>query len=252
MPWRWSLGRSLIAVWVAATCALVAPASRARATTCAAPRGADRRVAEIDGRDRLRWIDLRLGEEAARARFWSGAWAVGIGAGGLASLAAVPFVAAGDRVDWYTGAVTAAIGVVPFLVSPLAVTRDAPVLRAAIADAPAGDDARVCALLVDAEGRLAAGAANERWQQGWWIHAGNIAFNTGVLLFLGLGYHHWTSGIVNGAAGVLVGEAIIVTQPTGAIDDLGAYDRGLATAAGRDHARRGWASWTYTASGWAF
>jgi hypothetical protein len=134
------------------------------------------------------------------------------------------------------------------------VTRDAPRLRAAIAGAPPDDDdARVCSLLVDAEGRLAADAADERWQRGWWIHAGNIAFNTGVLLFLGLGYHHWTSGIINGAAGAAVGESIILTQPTGSIDDLGAYNRGdLPIASGRDRARRGWASWTHAASGWAF
>ena len=46
-----------------------------------------------------------------------------------------------------------------------------------------------------------------------------------MLLFLGLGYHHWTSGIINGVSGAAVGEAIILTQPTGAIDDLGSYNR---------------------------
>ena len=138
----------------------------------------------------------------------------------------MPFVAAGDRIDWYTGAASAAIGVVPFLVSPLKVTRDAPALRAAIAAWPAPvDDARVCALLADAERKLIADAADERWQQGWWIHAGNVAFNTGVLLFLGLGYHHWTSGLINGISGVAVGEAIILTQPTGASDDARTYLR---------------------------
>jgi len=78
-------------------------------------------------------------------------------------------------------------------------------------------------LLADAERKLAADAADERWQQGWWTHAGNIAFNTGVLLFLGLGYHHWTSGLINGLSGAAVGETIILTQPTGAIDDASAY-----------------------------
>jgi hypothetical protein len=222
--------RSSIAVWSTAAY-LLAPAALARATTCAPPPGAvgervEVGVGELDGRDRLRWIDRRLSQEASKGRFWAGAWAIGIGAGGLGSLAPLPFVAASDRIDWYTGAVTAAIGVVPFLVSPLAVTRDGPRLRAALATMPWDDDARVCALLVDAEHKLAAAAADERWEQRWWIHAGNIAFNTGVLLFLGLGYHHWTSGIINGVAGAAVGEAIILTQPTGSIDDLGAYNRG--------------------------
>ncbi len=140
-----------------------------------------------------------------------------------------------DGVDWYTGAVSAAIGVVPFLVSPLSVTRDAPKLSAAVAATPDDDAARVCATLVDAERQLGAAADSERWQRGWWTHAGNIAFNTGVMLFLGLGYHHWVSGILNGAAGAAVGEAIILTQPTGSISDLRAYQRGdLAISSAAD------------------
>jgi hypothetical protein len=161
---------------------------------------------------------------AGQGRVWTWGWGLGIGAAGVGSLAAVPFVSAGDRVDWYAGAVSAAIGVVPFLLSPLSVVHDAPRLHASLLSPP-DDDARVCLLLADAERTLAADAANQRWQQGWWIHAGNVAFNTGVMLFLGLGYHHWTSGIINGAAGAAVGEAIIFTQPTGTIDDLAAYQR---------------------------
>ncbi len=214
----------------------MAPAA-ARAATCPPRQGAraaagpiDARVGNPvetkDGRVRLLWIDRRMDQEAAKARFWARSWGIGIGAAGLASLAAVPFVAPENRVDWYASAVTAAVGVVPFLLSPLSVTRDAPKLTATVANTPMDDDARVCAALLDAERWLADSAANQRWQQGWWIHAGNIAFNTGVLLFLGLGYHHWTSGIINGAAGAAVGEAIILTQPTGSIEDLRAYDRG--------------------------
>lgn len=222
-------------------------AGRAQATTCAPPPGASARIGEIDARQRLRWIDARLGEEARRARLWAGGWAIGIGAAGLGSLAAVPFVAASDRVDWYTSAVTAAVGVVPFLVAPLSVTGDAPKLRAALEITP-WDDERLCALLADGEAKLAADAADERRQQGWWIHAGNLAFNTGVLLFLGLGYGHWTSGIVNGASGAVVGEAIILTQPTGLTDELGAYNRGeLSQSAQRDGARHA-LGWSYAAT----
>ena len=208
---------------------VVAPAGAASAATCAgAGVGVARSaaLARIDGRERLAWIDRRLGEEASRGRRWAGWWSIGIGAAGLGSLAPVPFVASGDRVDWYTGAVSAGIGVLPFLISPPAVIGDARKLHRAIETAGWLDDLAVCALLVDAESKLAADAADERWQRGWWLHAGNVAFNTGVLLFLGLGFHHWTSGIINGVSGVIVGETIILTQPTGAIDDLAAYDRG--------------------------
>ena len=43
----------------------------------------------------------------------------------------------------------------------------------------------------DAETKLVHDAEDERSQQRWYVHAGNLAFNTGVLLFLGLGYHRW-------------------------------------------------------------
>lgn len=206
----------------AALATVAVPSSPAIAGPCAA-----------DARPRLAWIDARLDRTAHHARLWQWGWGLGIGASGVASLAAAPFVAPSDRVDWYTGAATAAIGVVPFILSPLSVTVDAPRLRAAVAALPpppapgdAGDDAAGCALLDQAERLLIANARNQRDQQRWFIHAGNIVFNTGVMLFLGLGYHHWTSGIINGAAGAAVGEAIIFTQPTATIDDLAAYQRG--------------------------
>jgi hypothetical protein len=214
-----------VRAWIA-VCLAVACAVPARAATCPAPRGAAASLVDVDGRERLRWIDEGLERDAAKGRLWAYAWGIGIGAAGLGSLAPVPFVRASDRVDWYTSAATAAFGVIPFVVSPLKVTRDAPKLHAAIAALPPDDDARVCAALVDAEHALAADAADEKWQRGWWIHAGNVAFNTGVLLFLGLGYHHWSSGIINGASGAVVGEAIIFTQPTSTIDDAARYERG--------------------------
>ena len=221
------MGRGPAAV-VAVVAAVVSSAAQARAEVrCPAPAGTFAGVAAIDGRERLRWIADHLDHEAHRGRVWAYSWGIGIGAAGVGSLVPVPFVAAGDRVDWYTSAATAAVGVLPFVISPLKVTRDAPRLRADIdAAAPLSDDLRVCALLADAERKLTDDAGDERWQQGWWIHAGNLAFNTGVLLFLGLGYHHWTSGLVNGLSGAAVGETIILTQPTRAIDDVDAYRRG--------------------------
>jgi hypothetical protein len=206
------------------------PISGARAVTCAAPVGSTRSFAGVSGRERLLWISARLDADAAKAHRWARWWGWGIAAGGVASLAAVPFVSSEERVDWYVGAATAAVGIIPFVVSPLDVTSDAPELRDAIAAVPSDDDPRFCALLSDAERRLRESAANERWNRGWWLHAGNIAFNTGVLLFLGLGYGHWTSGVINGVAGAAVGEGIIFTQPTGAIDAAAAYERGELTS----------------------
>src|SRR5262249_58517228 len=119
--------------------------------------------------------------------------------------AAVPSVAASQRVDYYTGAVSAAVGVIPFIVAPLSVSHDAPRLQAALAELPPPPDPNVCPLLLDAERALERGAHDERLARSWWAHGANLAFNTGVLLFLGLGYQHWLPGLINGGAGLAVG-----------------------------------------------
>ena len=81
-------------------------------------------------------------------------------------------------------------------------------------------------MLVDAERRLVNDARDERLLSGWWSHAANVAINTGAFLFLGLGYHHWLSGAITGGVGVVIGEAVILTQPVQNIDDLARYQRG--------------------------
>jgi len=83
----------------------------------------------------------------------------------------------------------------------------------------------VCALLADAETRLVRDAQNQADGQRWWLHVGNVLLNSGVGLFLALGYHHYGAGVFNAVFGSAIGEAIILTQPTGSIDDLATYRR---------------------------
>jgi hypothetical protein len=143
----------------------------------------------------------------------------------LASLAAVPFVSASDRVDWYVGAASSAIGILPLLLTPLDVIAEARELQTTLW-LDSSPDAQLCTHLADAEHRLSRSAQNEADGRSLWMHAANIALNTGVLLFLGLGYQHWEAGIVNGAVGAAVGEAMILSQPTDNIGDLARYQAG--------------------------
>ncbi len=179
---------------------------------------------ELDPPRRLAWISAHLSRSEERARLWTFGWGGGIALAGVGSLAAVPLVAPETRVDWYTGAVSAGVGVAAFVVAPPAVLADAPALRAEIARSGSGAD--VCPLLASAEARLVRDARDEERSGRWYVHVGNLLFNTGLGLFLGLGYHHWGAGVVNALAGAAVGEAIIFTRPTAAIDDLGAYSKG--------------------------
>jgi hypothetical protein len=211
---------------VGALFVLLAPASGRAQTQCRAPEGATHALAATDGRLRLEWIDQRLSHEAHRMSYWNYGWAIGIGASGVGSLIPVPFVDPDDRVDYYTGAVLAGLGVLPFLLAPPDVIHDGRELHAMLAASPPGTDAEVCAMLGDAERRLLDDAHNEHLMSGWWAHAANVAINTGAFLFLGLGYHHWLSATITGASGVVIGEAVIFTQPTGSIDALARYQRG--------------------------
>jgi hypothetical protein len=145
----------------------------------------------------------------------------------VASLIAVPFVPTEQRVDWYASAISAGIGVLPFLLMPPRAIGDSNHLQRERQLAPATPTPQqLCPLLADAEARLTRGAEEQRQQQAWWVHAANLGFNLGVFLVLGLGYGHWTAGAINGGAGAVVGEAIILTRPTSSIDDLRSYRAG--------------------------
>jgi hypothetical protein len=189
---------------------------------CPAPAGTAPALAGIDGRFRLDWIDGRLAHTAKRARQYTWGWGIGIVAATGANLIPLAFVAPENRIDWYTGAGTTIIGIVPLLIAPLDVVGDSRTLRARVAGA-AGDERQVCPLLADAEAILVRDAKNQADGQRWWLHVGNVVLNFGVGLFLGIGYHHWGAGALNAISGSLIGEAIILTQPTGSIADLDAY-----------------------------
>jgi hypothetical protein len=91
----------------------------------------------------------------------------------------------------------------------------------------AGQNLDRCALLADAERRLVAAAAAQSTQRAWYMHGGNVVLNLGVTLLFGA-FHHWTTGILSGAGGAVIGEAIIFTEPVDQIDALASYRHGLA------------------------
>ena len=213
---------------------LVGPlASVARGSDlCPAGAGGGSTLAEIDPELRLRFIDERLGRTAHRAQVWTWGWGIGIGVATVGNLVPLAFVQPEDRIDWYVGAATTVIGVVPLLIAPLDVVEDSRALRARLAARSPSDD--VCVLLADAEARLVRDAKNQADGQRWWLHVGNVVLNTGVGLFLALGYHHWAAGVFNAVFGSAIGEAIILTQPTSTIDDLRAYRAGALAPPGKD------------------
>jgi hypothetical protein len=204
-----------------------APALARAATPCPSPPGMAPSLAAVDGETRLGWIDGHLSATARTARLWTWGWGIGIGGATVANLAPLPFVPKEDRVDWYTAAATTVVGIVPLLIAPLDVIGDAQTLRARIDAAAAEPGTDVCKLLAEAETLLVRDAQNQRDGQRWWLHVGSFALNAGVGLFLGLGFHHWGAGAFNFATGAVIGELIILSQPTGTIGDLEHYRANL-------------------------
>jgi hypothetical protein len=213
---------------VAAALALIGAAAAtsnaaAAAVRCPVGAGGPQALASIDGELRLHWIDAHLSTTAHRARVWTWSWGTGIVVATIGNIVPIPFVAKQDRIDWYVGAGTTIVGIVPLLIAPLDVIDDARGLRAELDAAGAAPD--VCHLLAAAETRLVRDAQNQADGQRWWLHVGNVLLNSGVGLFLALGYHHWGAGAFNAVFGSAIGEAIILTQPTGTIEDLARYRR---------------------------
>lgn len=213
---------------------LAAPCPAAAAVLCPAGAGGGERLRQWDAGARLTWIDRHMSRTAHTARVWTWGWGVGIGVATAANLVPLLFVAPADRIDWYTGAATTVVGIVPLLIAPLDVVDDALVVHAKVGEHRItrdaltldADRAETCKLLGDAEARLVKDAQNQADGQRWWLHVGNVVLNTGVGLFLGLGYHHWAAGALNVVFGSAIGELIIFTQPTSTIDDLRAYRAG--------------------------
>jgi len=95
------------------------------ATRCPAGAGGGEALATIDGESRLHRTDTRLSATAHRAQVWTWVWGIGIVAATMGNLAPLPFVAKGDGIDWYVGAGTTIVGLVPLLIAPLDVVADA-------------------------------------------------------------------------------------------------------------------------------
>ncbi|HSD88119.1 MAG TPA: hypothetical protein VLB44_11415, partial [Kofleriaceae bacterium] len=177
----------------------------------------------------------RLARTSHRATVWRDAWGIGIVGATVVDLAMIPIL--GDtrshRIDFGLGAATTLPGIVPLILWKPRVIDDHATLDAHVA-AKGGADR--CAVLAEAETLLVGGAAAEQEQRAWYMHAGNVLLNAGITLLFGA-FDHWTSGILNGVGGAIVGEAIIYTEPIDQIDDLAQYRRGdLGVEARRERA----------------
>jgi hypothetical protein len=213
---------------------LAATPAPALAEECAPIEGGSSVLEHIDANQRLAFIRERLAADARRARIWSWTWGAAYGAiaGTYYVLSGVE--SGGDRVNDLVNAAAASVGLAVLVILPLNVMHDQTWLEKRLARAP---NDHVCAKLADAERLLIRDAESEAFGKSPLVHVGNIAFNLGLGLLLGVGYGHWNEAAQAWFVGAAVGELQIVTQPVDAVYDLRRYRFGLIGHSAADRPR---------------
>ena len=205
------------------SCSLVAHAE------CARPKDATSQgVAGQSDEARLAYLGKLLNDESGRARAYTRAWGAGYGVLTLAQLTIMPFFTREEQPAWYWGAFGAAFGL-GFTLLGVPEVMDGGPLYAKKASAATADN--TCELIAEGEKMLEVGADAEVSSFAWYLHAGNVLFNVGLGLILGLGYGHWQSAVINTIVGVAIGEANILTAPSHLISGLKRYRQGEAPSA---------------------
>jgi hypothetical protein len=204
--------------------ALLATSLPARADDCPLPEGAAPRLAELPGNVRLAYLRESLNHDARNALIWKWGWTAAYAVGAVGQVALSPVFPSGDRNALYVGGIESAIAFLPLLAFPLQVGWDGPTFDAQVASAT---PAETCTLVRQGEMLAARDAANELSGVGWLMQIVNVAYNFVFAAIVGWGFHYpWTLALVNGVAGLAIGEGMILSQPTHLNDAWKAYQAG--------------------------
>jgi len=207
--------------------ALVA-APRPAAAGCPLPEEASPSLADVPDAARLAFLRDALRGEVWNVKLWTGLWGGGyllLTAGQIALANVFPV---DEAPDWWLGAGASTVGMIGVLALPVGVMEHGLVLEEqSRALDPGGDP---CALVARGERWLALDAGDEAFGTSWLLHVANVVVNAALALAIGFGYGHWISAGINAGAGLAVGEAMILTQPTALVD---AWER-YRTAGGAD------------------
>lgn len=203
---------------------VVTGSGRALAVDCPVPEGSSPAAVASQGSEaRLRFLSGLLQEESQAARRWTLGWGGAYGALTVAQLGVMGLFPHEEQPDWYWGALSSVVGVAFTVMDPLEVLEGGAVYAQRLRHMAPQD---ACMLINEGERMLREGAAHEAQSRSWFIHVGNVLFNVGLGLVLGLGYGRWTSGLINAAVGAAIGEATILTAPSQLISGWARYRSG--------------------------
>jgi hypothetical protein len=171
-----------------------------------------------DVETRLKFIERSLRDGARKSTAWAAGWGTTYGLTAATLLIVSRFVEAETRLDLYVGAASSTIGLlVRAAIHPRVIREDRWVRR------KIREKGRTCETLNMAERALARSAKAERRGRSIMFHAGALVYNVGIGLVLGVALKRPLSGIRQAAVGGMVGQVMILTQPTTSVRALDQY-----------------------------
>ena len=177
-------------------------------------------AADLQRFDYLTAAELRAYNKTDR---WRSSWMTFYGALALGQLTYSLSLDNRDRkVDVYTSAATAIVGFVAIARLPLLTPAKHEHFQNRFRQT--ADKSSKCLQLGELEQDFANIAAGERQGKSFKRHASAVAFNVGVALFLGFGFHHWRTAVVKTITGIAISELAIYSQPTLADDSRHEYE----------------------------
>ena len=200
---------------------------QASAGQCPSLDGAAPVVGEQAAPERVAYIRDSMDGAVPRAWMWAGGWSAGFATASVAQAALIPLSRTSEerRMLYVSvGGTVSGLGLV--VISPPAVIRN----RNKLARAMEESSTDPCEVLRRAETLMVATSKAERLNQAWIMHGGNLAFNVGSGLILGLGWEQWDAAFLTVSVGTLVGEIMIWTQPNAMTKALQRYQTGAWVA----------------------
>lgn len=176
--------------------------------------------------ERLTFMSELFESESNATKRWVGAWGSAYAALTVAQLAVVGLLPLEERPDWYWGALSSGLGVAFVVLGTGAVLPNGPRFKARLRGRATPD----CSMVAEGELLLREGANEQASSRRWYMHVGNVVFNVGLGLILGLGYGRWTSAAINVLAGTLIGELTLLTSPDQLIRGWQNYVAGRPTS----------------------
>lgn len=200
---------------------LLAVSTSAFAATCPVPNGASSALESFDAEVRLRFLKQRLDSQVTRGKLWMGLWGGAYGLLTVGQMGVTGYVGEEQKKDLYVGSAAALVGTLTVLLASPKVIAGTEALEKELATAK-----DVCEQVALAERTVHTLAEDQRVAKKPVAHIGNVIFNIGLGLIVGLGFGHWTAAIINTLVGIAVGEALIFSRPSGLTETERRYREG--------------------------